>query len=163
VPGLSPDLARAIHRAMAPLAKDRFNTVAELREVIEPFALAARPPSLSNPGATPTPSAVAASPAPMTNGEYRAVPKTLPPEDEAPRDAGGSGVPPANDGIRGPTPLGGFSMPGHSPFGPVPNAGTVEAQPFFPQGTSPPRPMSPSGTNFDAPLPARPGGTAMGG
>ncbi len=87
-PHLPAELAAAIHRAMGPKPEDRFNSVAELRAAIEPFWLATRP------AATPTPAGVSLltpAPAGATPGAaaspvdgVRRVPKTLPPEDEAP-------------------------------------------------------------------------------
>src|SRR6185295_16402907 len=47
VPGLAPELAAAVHRAMAPRPADRFASVTELRDAIETFAAAVRPPSPS--------------------------------------------------------------------------------------------------------------------
>jgi len=47
VPGMAPELAAAVHRAMAAEPRDRFATVVEMREAIEPFAAAVRPPSPS--------------------------------------------------------------------------------------------------------------------
>ncbi|MEO5726720.1 MAG: protein kinase, partial [Byssovorax sp.] len=104
-PGLAPELAAAVHKAMAPLAKNRFDSVSELRDAIEPFALAVRPiqPSRVSLSATPTPapaSPVAAGPATnLPQDAPRAVPKTLPPEDDAP---------PIHHHAA-PTPLGGFA------------------------------------------------------
>ncbi len=48
VPNIAPDLAAAVHKAMMPLAKDRWPTAKAFREAIEPYAAAARPPSRSN-------------------------------------------------------------------------------------------------------------------
>ncbi len=85
-PHVPPELAAAIHRAMGPKPEDRFNSVAELRSAIEPFWLATRP------AATPAPAGVSSlTPAPASPSVVaspvdgmRRVPKTLPPEDEAP-------------------------------------------------------------------------------
>jgi serine/threonine-protein kinase len=98
-PDIAPELADAVHRAMAATASDRWASVAELRDAMEPFALAARAPSVmssaslsrvSLQGLTPTPSVVrlaieAASQAADRPGAFRdagqrAVAKTLPPE-----------------------------------------------------------------------------------
>ena len=101
-PGIAPELAAAVHKAMAALPKNRFDSVSELRDAIEPFALAVRPaqPSRVSLSATPTPAGVSpAGAGPATNlpdEAPRAVPKTLPPEDDAA----------ANPGTA--TPLGGF-------------------------------------------------------
>src|SRR5262249_28233847 len=94
-PGVAPELSAAVHKAMAPLPKDRFAQVSELRDALEPFAAAVRAPlasmggTPSNPGITPapapvTPAAMAITPlapaaAPNTNLPVeapRAVPKT---------------------------------------------------------------------------------------
>ncbi len=53
-PHADPQLAQAVHRAMAPMPKDRFATVAELRAALEPAAIAARVPSAPA-AATPAP------------------------------------------------------------------------------------------------------------
>ncbi len=45
-PGIDAGLAVAVHRAMAPVAKDRWATIAELRDAMEPFAVAAKAPSV---------------------------------------------------------------------------------------------------------------------
>ena len=45
-PDISPDLAAAVHRAMAAAAGDRWQTVTEFRDAMEPFAVAARVPSM---------------------------------------------------------------------------------------------------------------------
>jgi serine/threonine-protein kinase len=105
VPGIAPELAAAVHHAMAPMAKDRFGALADFRQAIEPFALAARAPSAMlnagtpSPSATPapvaSPRAAAASPAhPATDPHayresYRSVPKTIPPEGEPATAEGG--------------------------------------------------------------------------
>src|SRR6185436_9884507 len=47
VPGIAPELADHIHRAIAPMPQGRFESVAEMREAFEPFASAVRPPSQS--------------------------------------------------------------------------------------------------------------------
>ncbi|MEZ4298069.1 MAG: protein kinase [Polyangiaceae bacterium] len=87
-PHVPAELAAAIHRAMGPKPEDRWSSVAELRTAIEPFWMATRPSATPVPPGlsvvTPAPAqaspAVAASP---VEG-VRRVPKTLPPEDEAP-------------------------------------------------------------------------------
>jgi serine/threonine-protein kinase len=47
VPGVAPELAAAVHRAMAVEPRDRFATAGEMRDAIEPFAAAVRAPSPS--------------------------------------------------------------------------------------------------------------------
>jgi serine/threonine protein kinase len=101
-PGISPDLASVVHRAMAPLPKDRIQSVAEFRSALEPFVRMVKGGSLTSP-ATPMPGQVTPSPAvspvaspaplsalplpatPATNApddpERRSVPKTIPPEE----------------------------------------------------------------------------------
>jgi eukaryotic-like serine/threonine-protein kinase len=46
-PTVPPDIDAVVHKAMAPKPPDRLQTVRELREVLEPFLLAARPPPAS--------------------------------------------------------------------------------------------------------------------
>jgi eukaryotic-like serine/threonine-protein kinase len=158
LPGVAPELAAAVHKAMAPLAKNRFASVSELRDAIEPFALAVRPAAPSRPSlpGTPTPTPASdpsASPAPSTNvGDEppRAVPKTLPPEDEAPVAAAAT---------NSPQPF------AHSPSVDIPvYEGTPSGTTLNP--ASPALAVSGFGaTEFAGPLPlpeARPGGTAVG-
>jgi serine/threonine-protein kinase len=92
-PHVPAELAAAIHRAMGPKPEDRFGSVAELRAAIEPFWLATRP------AATPVPPGTSLTPAPASPSAalaspvegVRRVPKTLPPEDEAPAAQAPSG------------------------------------------------------------------------
>jgi eukaryotic-like serine/threonine-protein kinase len=67
VPTLAPELAAAVHRAIAPLPGDRFPDAAAMREAIEPFASAVRAPSPSRlrAGGTIGVSPVAAEAAPV--------------------------------------------------------------------------------------------------
>jgi serine/threonine-protein kinase len=97
-PGTAPELVAAVHRAMAARPMDRFVSASELREAIEPFAAAVRPPSPSRiraggtigvsiaaapaPGA-PAPGPMPAIPAPVPSGRA-GVAKTWPPDDEGP-------------------------------------------------------------------------------
>ncbi len=118
-PAVPSELAAAVHHAMAPLSRDRWASVTELRDAIEPFAAAARAPSATPSASMPGLSRVSLSSA--TNAAapagQRAVPKTLPPEDgppaRPPNDAETTSpaAPPAmsSGGGRGPTPLGGFA------------------------------------------------------
>ena len=193
-PHVDPALAQAVHRAMAPMPKDRFATVAEFRTAIEPAALAAKVPSVmgSSPSRTPTPAvaspnvetaaalagaAPAATP-PSTNAPnddgYRAVPKTLPPEDS---------VEPAPSPIKGGTPHGGFSVHGGTVRAtPVPaevlaaaqaarraSASDPAMQPVLPRTVSSPQialngsPPTPAGHDGSYRPEARPGGTDIGG
>jgi serine/threonine protein kinase len=46
-PSLAPDLAAAVHRAMAATPADRWASVSDMRAAIEPFAAAVRPPTPS--------------------------------------------------------------------------------------------------------------------
>jgi len=184
-PHVPAALAKAVHKAMAPMAKDRFATVAELRTELEPFAEAVRPPAQGR-STPPPPVGIAASPAPeaapsmaaagtpptvgtphtpatagtphtpATNppaGDgYGPVPKTLPPDDEAPVGAsspsdlgrgGGDSVQvsaqaasmvfspgAAGPAISPPTPLGGFSRS-------IPNAGPAGTSPDAPHTSDP--------------------------
>jgi eukaryotic-like serine/threonine-protein kinase len=104
VPGIAPELADAVHRAIAARPEDRFASVADLRAAIEPFAAAVRPPSPSrlraggtigvNAPATPMPSAAAPLPVvppPSADPARPGVAKTWPPEDE-PSLRAGSGI-----------------------------------------------------------------------
>jgi len=171
VPGIAPELAAAVHHAMAPLPKDRFASVSEFGAALEPFARAVRPTMQSNAGATPPPSTAAAaatpSPAagaspPITNFDgdgQRSVPKTIPPEEQGP--------PPAMDGFAPgrPTPVGGFGptpIDPWAPTGPAPAAGLAPTEsnpPYQPQASQP----TPDRTSFAAPLELspRPSGTAI--
>ena len=63
-PSLAPELCAAVHRAMSPLAGDRFPAVHDFREALDPFARAAKAPSAMTPApsaVTPAPSVVAAA------------------------------------------------------------------------------------------------------
>ncbi len=112
VPAMAPELAAAVHRAMAAEPGARFATAAAMRAAIEPFAAAVRPPSPSRLRAGGTigvsvsahessSSAVGAlprmppPPTPALEGALRApsgVAKTWPP-DEGPDLGGGSAAP----------------------------------------------------------------------
>ena len=159
-PGIAPELAAAVHKAMAPLAKNRFDSVSELRDAIEPFAFAVRPvqPSRVSLSATPTPAPASpmVAPGPATNlpeEAPRAVPKTLPPEDEespaAPQRAAG-------------TPLGGFAA--LNALGPVNMAATITNPPLAANGFGatdfaiPLTPLAPAAVDVSP----RPGGTHVG-
>jgi len=185
-PGVSPALAAAVHRAMAPMAKDRWPSVSDLRDALEPFApapmhgLSALPPgvSLSNPGISNPPASPSPVTPPATNvgGEPPAagsapVPRTLPPGSMAAPaavaslqgDATSPAEPPhmSDPGQipRGPTPLGGF-LPSEAASRVVPPTKSVD--PYVPQGV----PVDPAATAFASPLAAaeahRASGTAIG-
>src|SRR5262249_14318211 len=163
--------AHAVHRAMAPMAKDRFASVSELRAAIEPFAAAARAPSAmaagtpSSGSATPhhgtPPRESVASPHPVaqahagadapdgpaTNIEghresLRSVPKTIPPEGDGPPAHGGYSATPSRAYAQG------SELAGAVPA-------TVSGPPYDPgiPGTAAYEPLSPE-------MPPRPGGTS---
>ncbi len=167
VPGIDPALARAVHRAMAPAAGDRFANVGELREAIEPAARAAKVPSLATPApaATPTPGPVAVDPlaqtAATTGSPVRAIPKTLPPEDEAPAAAQDASARAAGEAAPGTVP-GGFEGPAlagtpePAQDTPEPNPATVPASPAMPATDPGSGPLAPA---TEAAGPPRPGGT----
>ncbi len=196
VPGIAPELAAAVHKAMAALPRDRFSSVGDLRDAIEPFAFAVRPPQqsrLSLSGATPTPGPVSPSPGGLAayastpaqgspvGDAPRAVPKTLPPEDEAPGAHTGGTVEVVFSEQQprvapGATPLGGFSpvAVGGQPWAetsaaaamPVPVNVSQSGAAFGATQTSPPfKPNGGDRTDFASPLQLtpRPGGTAVGG
>ena len=191
-PEIAPELAAAVHHAMAPLVTGRWATVTELRDALEPFALEARAPSalglpsyhsLSNPGISrppTTPAPVPVTPA-ATNvgaevlalaGSAR-VARTLPPAADP--DVTSPGAPrsmpvPVS---REPTPLGGFA-PAQAADAARYVPPTRSAAPYVPElHAQPERAVDPAATTFAAPLaplPARqsiemsprPGGTAIG-
>jgi serine/threonine-protein kinase len=139
---LAPDvptpLAEGVHRAMAPVATDRWSSVTELRDVIQPYAAPPRPPT-------------ALPPSPLTSGE---MPSPIPAaRAEGARPSGGNGFgrdpatnpadPPAMSDApqRGPTPLGGFSDSMGNAVGvpqPPPGASMGNPAPQNPPGTTPP-------------------------
>ena len=159
-PGIAPELAAAVHKAMAALAKNRFDSVSDLRDAIEPFALAVRPvqPSRVSLSSTPTPAPVSpmVAPGPATNlpeEAPRAVPKTLPPEDDAPPAVAHHGAA---------TPLGGFAA--LNALGPVNMAATLTNPPLEANGfgatafATPLTPHIPAAVDVSP----RPGGTHVG-
>ena len=128
-PSMAPELGLAVHRAMAPHARDRWQSVTDLRDALEPFAVAAKAPSvmprvslMSSPGLTPsvaTPAAAAITPAATNVGGDSAAAKgpipgtLLPAEGHAVGpDATNPADPPvmSHPKLRGPTPLGGFVL-----------------------------------------------------
>ncbi len=142
-PDLAPELAAAVHHAMAPLARDRWPSVTELRDAIEPFAAAARAPSALPSPSMPGVSRVSLAGMAATNvgaiAGQRPVPKTLPPEDagSAPTSAMSAqnaettnpAAPPvmSSGPGRGPTPLGGFA-----PFAEAAGSGAATGPAFIP-------------------------------
>jgi len=180
-PGIAPELAAAVHKAMAPTVADRWQVVTAFRDALEPFAAAANAPSalppgasMSNPGisrAPLTPEPAPATPAATNVGGdaaaagSRAVPRTLPPADGAPSRASGMDAtnpadPPemSTPNVRAPTPLGGFGMadPGGGLVPP-----TKSASPYVAERSS----VDPAATAFTSPLAMdlspRPSGTAI--
>ena len=101
VPGIAPELAEVVHRAIAARPDERFASVADLRAAIEPFAAAAPPPSPrrlraggtigGSMAVTPMPSAAAAAPLP-------AVPPPSAPQVAEPRSGVAKTWPPEGDG-----------------------------------------------------------------
>ena len=180
-PEIAPELAAAVHHAMAPLVTDRCATVTELRDALEPFAIAAKAPSampsyhsLSSPGISRPPTTPAPVPVtpPATNVGAEVL--ALAGAAHGPRSDATSPGAPASMPVpvsREPTPLGGFAPAGADHLaGYVPP--TRSAAPYLAEETE--RAADPAATAFAAPLaplPApsrqsfemspRPGGTAM--
>ncbi len=75
VPTIAPELAAAVHRAMAPAPDDRFATAAAMLEAIEPFAEAVRPPTPSRLRAGGT---IGVSPGAARRRDRRARPRSAP-------------------------------------------------------------------------------------
>ncbi|MBK8254610.1 MAG: protein kinase [Polyangiaceae bacterium] len=90
-PHVPSELAAAIHRAMGPKPEDRWSSVAEFRSAIESFWLATRPAATPIPAGVSVVTPVPAQASPVVGASpvegVRRVPKTLPPEDEAPAPA----------------------------------------------------------------------------
>ncbi len=161
-PQVPPDLAKVVHRAMGPKPPDRYNTLADFRAALEPFALAANAPSARAGAVTPMPGAVAANngtPAPAALIAAPApIPRTLPPTDDAPPPGvSAPGVTPAHATPPVPiaTPLGGFAA-GQTPAG----SGTAIGAPLPMVGQEGTAPSPPLPGAFDTS--PRPGGTAVG-
>jgi eukaryotic-like serine/threonine-protein kinase len=170
-PHVPPDLAKVIHKAMGAKPPDRYNTLAEFRAALQPFAQAAGAPSAGAAVVTPAPAAVAAiavnngTTVPPT-GQNSPIPKTLPPADETPPPGVvGAAVTPHPSSPPGQidTPLGGFEAkpPGGSGTAigaPLPNVnqeGTARAEPLPAAFDSNPRP---GGTAIGAAIDAGNGG-----
>ena len=73
-PTVPPDIDAAVHKAMAPKPPDRLQSVKALREVLEPYLLAARPPPASRMSA-PSDKAL------LDNKGTRAIPLTHVPDE----------------------------------------------------------------------------------
>ncbi len=159
-PHVPPELAKVVHKAMGPKPADRYDTLADFRNALQPFAAAAHAPSAGVIVATPTPSAVASNNNSTTvppTGQPSPIPKTLPPADETP--------PPGVVGLA-------VTPPQITPPGPIATPfGGFDAKPPSGSGTSmgAPLPMvGQDGTTPAPPLPAafdvnqRAGGTAVG-
>lgn len=156
-PHVSPELAKVVHRAMGPKPADRYDTLADFRAALQPFAAAAHAPSAG--AATPHPGSVVAANNSTTvppAGAPSPIPKTLPPtDDDAPPGVVGLAVTPApsTPPAQIATPLGGFEA--KTPAG----SGTSIGAPLPMVGQD--------GTTNAAPLPAafdanpRAGGTAI--
>jgi serine/threonine-protein kinase len=123
VPGIAPEIAAAVHRAMAARPDDRFATVAELHEVIEPFAGAVRPPSpsrvraggtigVSMPSPAPGSPAGPAVPPPGSLPRPSGVAKTWPPDAEPPPGGAHVAGTMADDGAAGAVRASGTMMRG---------------------------------------------------
>jgi eukaryotic-like serine/threonine-protein kinase len=149
VPTIAPALGRAVHRAMASRPEARFDSVAEFRAALAPFAPEAASASQSD--LTPPPGEVFAATAaasPPTRQErtddpaaQRRVPKTLPGEDDEPKLGPAAGPPPERTstppigGASGASAMSGLGLVRHSgvPFepseavAPAPDAGAAPA------------------------------------
>ncbi len=158
-PHIPPDLAKVVHKAMGPKPPDRYNTLAEFRADLQPFAIAAHAPSAGAPAATPAPGSVVpnnSTTVPPT-GQAAPIPKTLPPTDDTPPPGavGPSVTPqPMTPPAHVATPLGGFEA--KQPMG----SGTSIGAPLpmvVQDGTTPAPPLAAA---FE--VNQRPGGTAVG-
>ncbi|MDC0743428.1 serine/threonine-protein kinase [Polyangium mundeleinium] len=85
-PHVPPELASVVHRAMGPKPPDRYNSVAEFRSALDPFAIGTRSGAAGAAVATPMPGSVTPKPAvspaaAVTPGGAGSspIPKTLPP------------------------------------------------------------------------------------
>ncbi|MFP6686000.1 MAG: protein kinase, partial [Polyangiaceae bacterium] len=109
-PTINAQLAKAVHRAMAPKPEQRFDTVADFKAAIAPFAPGGAPePRVRAASASPKKRAVAkdspAESSPESTGadeEVPSVPKTLPPEEtfvsSSPLDDEEQGAPSSDSG-----------------------------------------------------------------
>ncbi|MDC3959402.1 serine/threonine-protein kinase [Polyangium jinanense] len=169
-PHVPPELASVVHRAMGPKPPDRYNSVAEFRSALEPFAIGTRSGAAGAAVATPLPGSVTPKPAvspaaAVTPGAAGAspIPKTLPPtDDKPPPGVSEPSIPPPQVGA---TPLGGFDAPPHrQPHTSIgePLTESLSPSPRY-DATAPAAPLAshtaPPGAYDMSP---RPGGTAIG-
>lgn len=159
-PHVPPELAKVVHRAMGPKPPDRYDTLADFRAALQPFAAAAHAPSAGVAAVTPNPGSVAAvnnSTTVPPTGQPAAIPKTLPPTDEAP-PLGVVGLAVTPSQVTPPaqiaTPLGGFEA--KTPAG----SGTSIGAPLPMVGQDGTTPAPPLPAAFD--MNPRAGGTAVG-
>jgi len=162
VPGVAPELAAAVHRAMEPRPEDRFASVAELHAAVEPFAAAVRPPSPSRLRAGGTIGvSIAVTPAPNAAAPS-ALPPVPPPSASVPIAATAPLPPSVPMAATTPMPP---SVPMAPPSG-APSGGVAKTWP--PDGEEAPAAGAPvTGTVNDgvpsAPMPVRASGTMVGG
>ncbi len=153
-PGVPPDLALAVHRALAAQPRDRFASVAELRAAVEPFA----------------------PPRPLPQGRLSMVGSMLPAPSSLPRppqDGGRAPIPPASAPAR--SSLG--TAPMMMASAPTPTSSAHQSPARGASMSDPPRPRVIPETNsypqgpqqggtvaissFDASLPPTPPATAF--
>jgi len=173
-PHVPPELASVVHRAMGPKPPERYNSVAEFRSALEPFATSTRAAGSTAIG-TPAPGTVTPKPAispasaAVTPGDSGSapIPKTLPPtDDKPPPGVSEPSIPPPQVAALA-TPLGGFDAPNrpagpHTAIGePLPES-LAQQSPRY-DATAPAAPLAshtaPPGAYEMSP---RPGGTAIG-
>jgi len=162
-PQIAPELAAAVHKAMAADPKDRFDSVAEFRAMVEPFAVK----NSHRVHSTPPPVSPIGARQPLSS-----VPKTIPPADVAPA-ASPAGTSLDGFGVGNSEADGGATDKLAEPWrgddsaelsaklarasgnNGVPFDSTVEGSPFFPGSTEAYQDPIDAGA-------ARPGGTAVG-
>ncbi len=150
VPGMAPALAAAVHRAMAAAPRERFASAAEMREAIEPFAAAVRPPSPSRLRAGGTIGVSVSAPG---GGQAPTPPPPVPGLEGAPRR-------PSGVAKTWPPDAGPVSAPPHPPVAvaPAPASGTlIDAGPFGDRTHRVDQPFHPRVGGHD-PRPSRPVG-----
>ena len=172
-PEISPDLGEAVHRAMGARPSDRWHSVKDFRDALEPFAIAAKAPSalpagsLSSPGISMPPVSPPAMTPPATN-VGGGVPRTS--DGGVSPDATNPADPPrmSSPVIRDATPIGGFVLAdaeGAAASPAVPP--TKSVSPYVPEGAPA---ADRASTAFASPLidrpsidhSPRPSGTAIG-